>query len=114
EGMPFTATTLYADKAFMASLAVQNGKFGYKSASGTFVDSGVRADAQWHHIVLSHFTARGETLLFLDGKLTGKVAERLEPNRFIVGCPGTTTGTAGSRHVYYKEIFMYRSALHDD
>jgi len=114
EGMPFTATTLYADKAFTASLAVQNGKFGYRPAGGTFVDSGVRADAQWHHIVLSHFTARGETLLFVDGKLTGKVAERLEPNRFVVGGPGTTAGAAGPRQADYKDMFLYRAALNAD
>ena len=114
EGMPFTATTLYADKAFTAALAVQNGKFGYKSAGGMFVDSGVRADAQWHHIVLSHFPARGETLLFVDGKLTGRVAERLEPNRFVIGGPGTTAGAAGPRQADYKDLFLYRAALNAD
>jgi lysophospholipase L1-like esterase len=114
EGMPFTATTLYADKPFAASLAVQNGKFGYRSAAGTFVDSGVRADAQWHNIVVSHFTARGETLLFVDGKQVGKVAERLEPNRFVVGGPGASGIAAGPKQADYKDVFLYRSALNAD
>jgi GDSL-like Lipase/Acylhydrolase family len=114
EGMPFTATTLHADKAFTASLAVQNGKFGYRSAAGTFVDSGVRADAQWHHIVLSHFTARGDTLLFVDGKAAGRVAERLEPNRFVIGGPGAAGGATGPRQADYKDVFLYRSALNGD
>ena len=114
EGMPFTATTLYADKSFAASLAVQNGKFGYKPSAGTFLDSGVRADTQWHNVVLSHFTARGETLLFVDGKLTGKVAERLEPNRFVVGGPGATGAAAGPRQADYKDLFLYRAALNAD
>ena len=103
EGKPFTATTLVADKAFAASLIVQNGRFGYKSAAKTMVDSGVRADTQWHHVVLSHFTARGETLLFVDGKLAGTVAERLEPNRFVVGSQGD-----------FKDLFLYRAALNAD
>jgi hypothetical protein len=114
EEKPFTATTLNADKSFAASLAVQNGKFGYKTAAGTFVDSGVRADTQWHNVTLSHFTARGETLLFVDGKLTGKVAERLESNRFVVGGPGATGAAAGPRQADYKDMFLYRAALNAD
>ena len=122
EGTPFTATTLSADKAFTASLAVQNGTFGYRPAAGTFVDSGIRADAQWHNIVLSHFTARGETLLFVDGKPAGKAAERLEPTRFVVGGPGAAqTGVGadpqvrpGPRQADYKDVFLYRAALNAD
>ena len=78
-------------------MAVQNGKWVYKSAAGTVVDSGVAADARWHHIVLSRYTGRGETLLFVDGKLVGKVAERLEPSRFVIGGPGASAGTAPGR-----------------
>jgi hypothetical protein len=103
EGMPFTATTLVPDKSFAASLVVENGRFGYKSAAKTMVDSGVRADAQWHHMVLSHFTARGETLLFVDGKTAGSVAERLEPKNFVVGSRGD-----------FKDLFLYRAALNAD
>jgi hypothetical protein len=114
EGQPFTATTLEPEKAFAASIAVENGKFIYKSATGTVVDSGVRADAQWHHVVLSHFTARGETLFFVDGKLAGTVAERLEPNRFVVGGPGRSGGVAGPRQADYKDLFLYRAALNAD
>ena len=65
--------------------------------------SEVRADVQWHHVVLSHFTARGETMLFVDGKLAGRVAERLEPKNFVVGSRGD-----------YKELALYRSALNAD
>ena len=103
EDKPFTATTLVADKQFAASLVVQDGRFGYKSAAKTTVDSGVRADAQWHHVVLSHFTARGETLLFVDGKQVGTVAERLEPKNFVVGSRGD-----------FKDLFLYRAALNAD
>jgi lysophospholipase L1-like esterase len=114
ENMPFTATTLVPDKSFSAALAVQNGRFGYKPAGGAFVDSGVRADAQWHSIVLSHFTARGETLLFVDGKQAGKVSERLEPTRFVVGGPGANGAAAGPRQADYKDALLYRAALNAD
>jgi hypothetical protein len=51
--------------------------------------------------VLSHFTARGETLLFIDGKQTGRVAERLEPKSFVVGGSGTG-GARGPKQADYK------------
>jgi len=103
-GKPFTAMTLVADKAFAASLVVQNGRFGYRGAGvSSGILSEVRADAQWHHVVLSHFTARGETMLFVDGKLAGRVAERLEPKNFVVGSRGD-----------YKDLVLYRSALNAD
>jgi lysophospholipase L1-like esterase len=104
EGTPFAATTLVADKSFAAALVVANGRFGYRGASGASgILSDVRADAQWHHVVLSHFTARGETMLFVDGKLAGRVAERLEPKNFVVGNRGD-----------YKDLLLYRSALNAD
>jgi hypothetical protein len=108
------ATTLVADKPFTAAVTIQNGAFAYRSAGGSVINSGVRADAQWHHVVLSHFTARGETLFFVDGKLTGKVSERLEPNRFVVGGPGTSGAGTGPRQADYKDVFVYRSALNAD
>ena len=103
EDKPFTATTLVVDKQFAASLIVQDGRFGYKSAAKTMIDSGVRADAQWHEVVLSHFTARGETLLFVDGKQVGTVSERLEPKNFVVGSAGD-----------FKDLLLYRAALNAD
>jgi hypothetical protein len=104
EGMAFTATTLVADKPFATGIAVRNGRFAYTSAAGTSgIVSGVRADGQWHHIVLSHFTARGETMFFVDGRLLGSVKERLEPTKFVIGSRGD-----------YKDVFLYRSALNAD
>jgi len=93
---------------------VQNGRFSYKSATGVTIDSGVRADAQWHQVVLSHYTARGETLLFVDAKLAGRVVERLEPNRFVVGGPGTSGAQAGPRQADYKDVMIFRAALNAD
>lgn len=114
EGTLFEATTLVTDRAFTASLAVQNGRWTYQSAAGTVVDSGVAADARWHHLVLSHYTGLGQTYLYVDGKLTGKVAERLEPNRFVIGGPGAGAGAAGPRQADYKDLFIFRSALNAD
>lgn len=72
------------------------------------------ADSRWHHIVLSHYTARGETLFFVDGSLVGKVPERLEPNRFLLGGPGAWQGKTAPAQADYKEWLVYRSALNAD
>jgi lysophospholipase L1-like esterase len=114
EGKPFEATTLVADRPFTASLLVQNGKWAYQSAAGTVIDSGVVADARWHHIVLSHYTGWGETHFYVDGKLAGKVTERLEPNRFVIGGPGAATGPAGPKQADYRDLFIFRSAINSD
>ena len=109
----FQGKTLLADKPFTAAIAVQNGKWTYKSAAGTVVDSGISADNAWHHIVLSQYTARGETLFYVDGKLGGKVAERLQPARFVVGGPGGA-GPAGPTQADYKDLMIFRAALNAD
>ena len=110
----FEEAVLSADRPFTSTISVQNGKWVYKSAGGTSVASNAPADAQWHHIVLSHSTARGETLFFVDGKLAGTVAERLEPNRFVIGGPGPAQGTAAPKQADYTDLFLFRSALNLD
>jgi lysophospholipase L1-like esterase len=114
EGKPFEATTLVADRAFGASVGIQNGKWSYRSAAGTVVDSGVAADNKWHHIVLSHYTGWGQTHLYVDGKLAGATAERLEPARFVIGGPGTTGAAAGPKQADYKDVLIFRAALNAD
>src|SRR5262249_13208267 len=110
----FAATTLNADRPFASSIRVQNGTWIYKSAAGSVVDSAVLAGGQWHQTVPSHSTARGETLIYADGRAAGKVAERLEPNRFAIGGPDTSGAPAGPRRAEYKDLMLYRSALNAD
>jgi lysophospholipase L1-like esterase len=110
----FEEITLSPDRSFAATIGVQGGKWTYTSANGTSVASAVSADARWHHIVLSHYTARGETLFFVDGKLSGKIAERLQPTRFVVGGPGATGAPAAPKQADYKDVYIFRAALNAD
>jgi lysophospholipase L1-like esterase len=110
----FEEAVLSVDRPFTSTIGVENGKWAYMSADGTRVTSSAAADEQWHQIVLSHYTARGETLFFVDGKLTGTVGERLEPNRFVIGGPGSAKGTAAPKEADYKDLFLFRSALNPD
>src|SRR5439155_1068261 len=88
--LEFEATTLASATAFTSTIGAQGGVWTYKAANGTPVSSGVKADAQPHHLVLSHYTARGETLFFVDGHLAGKTSERLEPTSFALGIGANT------------------------
>ena len=69
------------------------------------IASSVRAGAGWHRSLVSHYTARGESLFFVDGVLAGRAAERFAPGRFVIGGPGLT------RRMDVKDALLYRSAL---
>jgi lysophospholipase L1-like esterase len=108
-------TTLSPGRPFSAVVGVTGGVWSYRAADGTTVASTVRADANWHTVVVSHYTARGETLFFVDGQLAGRSSERLQPKRFVIGGPGSAVhGLAPSSQVDLKDLMIYRSALNAD
>jgi hypothetical protein len=102
--LEFETTTLTPSTPFSVTLGVEHGVWTYTASNGTQVGSSVKADAAAHHLLVSHYTARGETLFFVDGKLAGHVSERLEPRRFMLG------GAAAD----YRDLLIYRSALNAD
>ena len=96
-------------------MSIVGGAWTYTSANGhDRVQSTVQADGQWHHIVLSHYTARGETLFFVDGQLAGRTAERFQPKKFVLGGPGAGDMATPTRRLDVKELMIYRSALNAD
>ena len=110
----FESISLTPGQTVNETIRVENGKWIYQPATGAVMRSEIRADSQWHHIVLSHYTARGESLLFIDGKLIGKVAERLRPDRFVLAGPGSADNPASPKQADYKDLFLFRSALNAD
>ena len=106
-------TQLTPSSAFNSNLGTQGGVWVYRSANGSTIASDVKADTSWHQVVLSHYTARGETLLFVDGRLAGRTAERLQPERFVFGAGGRPA-SGRSRQVDLKDVMVYRSALNAD
>ena len=110
----FEEITLTPDRPFTATIGVREGKWTYKSAGDASVVSAVVADSQWHHIVLSHYTARGETLFYVDGKLSGRIAERLQPTQFILGGPGAAGALKAPKQADYKDAYIFRAALNAD
>jgi lysophospholipase L1-like esterase len=59
-------------------------------------------DGMWHHVVVSHMYAQGQTQLYVDNVLAGKVKERVAPESFEIG---------GDKRYEYKEWLVYRAAL---
>jgi lysophospholipase L1-like esterase len=101
--LEFEASTVTTAAPFTASVGIRHGTWTYTSADSQTIASPVKADAQWHQMTLSHYTARGETLFFVDGAFAGKTTERLETNRFALGGPADL-----------KDLRIYRSALNAD
>ena len=95
-------------------IEVIDGRLTYAGSSGERVASTANAtDGGWHHVVLSHYVARGETLLFVDGELAGSVAERLQPDRFVLGGAGVA-GVAAPDQVDYQDWMIHRAGLNAD
>lgn len=68
-------------------------------------------DDRWHNVVISHRHLAGETLVFVDGRQVCVRAEKVEPNRFLLGqcLKEAETPTAS-----YRDLFIYRAALNMD
>ena len=79
------------------SLAVKNGQLQYKGLAGNPVAAELSKD--WNMVVISHWYARGETEIYLNGAKAGSVQERYIPARFVIG---------GAE---FREWFIYRSAI---
>ena len=106
-------TTLSPGARFTAGVGVRNGVWTYVDSHGGTIASTAKADGAWHNLVVSHYTARGETLFFVDGVLAGKTAERLAPASFVIGGPAESL-PAAPRQADYKDLLIYRSALNSD
>ncbi len=86
-------------------LEVKEGKLVYLNAAGRPVVFGDMGRGKWAEVVVSHRYAKGETLVFVDGKLSGTVPERILPLGFTLG---------GSKEANYRQWVIYRSSLNSD
>lgn len=106
------STTLSPGAPFDAGIGVTGGRWSYKTGDGRLILSDVKADTAWHQLLVSHYTARGETLFFVDGKLVGTTAERIEPKGFSLGSPLAMNRRYPA--IDLKDLLIYRSALNAD
>lgn len=101
-------------RRFKATLAVDRGVLTYTSSSGSSVSAPLQASADWHYITLTHYVARGETLLYVDGVHAGEVAEHLQPERFVLGGPGKTGTRVRAARADYRDWMIHRGGMTSD
>jgi len=86
-----------------------DGKLLYTSAKGrTIVGTVPVANNRWHKLVLTHYYARGTTMLYVDSMREGSVAERLRPTQFEVG------GATAPARLQLRDWLFYRSGMNQD
>jgi len=100
---------------FMAVLSVADGAVTYRGTHGNAVSSPVNwLDDEWHYVTLTHYVARGESLLYVDGKLAGSLAENLQPEMFVLGGPADKSWQQKGAAADYRDWTIHRAGLHPD
>lgn len=85
------------------------GTLTYASArGGRLASAGRVAAGRWHQLVLTHYYARSETLLYLDGIRVGSLPEKLHLRQVELG------GGAAPRRARYRQWCFYRAGMNDD
>jgi lysophospholipase L1-like esterase len=85
------------------------GTITYQSAKKGTVAGKTRAnDNRWHQLVLTHYYAQGQTVLYLDGAEVGRLPEQLLTRQLSLG------GAAAPARVGYRNWLFYRAGLNPD
>lgn len=84
------------------------GDITYSSPRANTIQGAVVNDDQWHTLTLTHYYAKGITLLYIDSMLQGTVHEKLAPLEIQIG------GSKIPKRVAYKDWLFYRSGMNQD
>ncbi|RZK47888.1 MAG: secretion protein Por, partial [Hymenobacter sp.] len=98
------------DSTRTGSLGIEpGGELAYASALGGRLRSPARVnDNRWHQVALTHYFARGETLLYLDGTAVGRLPEQLHLRQLQLG------GRHAPRGTRYRNWLFYRAGMNAD
>lgn len=87
----------------------RGGRLTYASAvAGQLTTPASVADGQWHQVMLTHYFARGETILYVDSSRVGSLPERLRTRQLTLG------GRAAPRDGQFRNWLFYRSGMNAD
>ncbi|GAB3353067.1 hypothetical protein GCM10027566_13010 [Arachidicoccus ginsenosidivorans] len=92
----------------LGTLAVDSlsGVLKYSGPKGQTIKSTTAInDDNWHQITLTHFYARGVTILYIDGIMAGQADEQLLPSDFYLG------DVKAADAISFKELFFYRAGM---
>ncbi|MCX6309154.1 MAG: Ig-like domain-containing protein [Bacteroidia bacterium] len=83
-----------------------SGMLCYQSPNGGSLTGQVAVnDGQWHKITLTHFYARGETILYVDTIAIGNSSEKLQALSFYLSDKDAPNA------VEFRELFFYRAGM---
>lgn len=86
-----------------------DGQLVYSSAkSGIVTGTSIVDDGQWHTVTVTHYYARGVTMLYSDSALQGTVDERLVTTGIRIGSPDMP------RKAAFRNWLFYRSGMNQD
>ena len=91
------------------SLAASTGYAVYNSPNGgTIAGNRIVNDGQWHKITITHFYARGETILYTDSMEAGRINEKLTATNFFLHDP------TAPLTIDYRDWLFYRSGMNGE
>jgi len=98
------------DSTARGSVAItRGGALSYTSAKGGHLAGTRRVnDNRWHQLVLTHYYAAGQTVLYLDGAEVGRLPEKLLTRQLTLG--GSLAPAGGQ----YRNWLFYRAGLNGD
>jgi len=83
-----------------------SGVLKYNGPKGQSISTSTKLnDDSWHHITLTHFYARGITILYIDGINAGQANEQLLPSDFYLNDVKATGALS------FKDLFFYRAGM---
>lgn len=104
---PGNVALFTTSSAAVGTLAIDtNGHLKYTSPAGiSITGTDVINNNQWHRITLTHFYARGESILYTDNKVSGNLNEKLEAKIFSLNPVNAPIA------IQYRNWFFYRSGM---
>jgi lysophospholipase L1-like esterase len=101
---------LLQDSTRTGSLTIEkSGALTYVSANTGRLRSAARVnDNKWHQVALTHYFAKGETVLYLDGTEVGRLPEQLHLLQLTLGSRRAPQGTQ------YRNWLFYRAGMNAD
>tara|TARA_B100000809_G_C15138112_1_gene531596 strand:+ start:3103 stop:4947 length:1845 start_codon:yes stop_codon:yes gene_type:complete len=82
------------------------GTIVYTNPKGFKINGSVKViDNKWHHLVLTHYYAKGTTYVYIDAKLEGSLDEKIELKEIVFN------PTKKLKSMAVKQLFFYRSGM---
>jgi len=101
-----TIASFYQGSTVGTVIINASGMLSYQSPNGGSVTGqAVINDGQWHKITLTHYYARGETILYADNTAIGSVSEKLLALSFYLSDKDAPSS------IDFRELFFYRSGM---